>query len=214
MSDPSTQDAEEFEPIVDSQADADNAQLWVISYSDFITILMIFFLMLFAHRVWEKKVAWEAERVTRLRAAQESQKGMVQRLARLSHVDVTAERINIRLPDALLFDAGQTDLRPDARVLLRDLAPDLATFDGKIVVEGHTDNLPPGGKSRYKTNYEISVARSFSVIQCLTGAGVPPEKLSARGYGEFRPRADNETPMGRAANRRIEMVLLNPRRKT
>ena len=81
----------------------DLTQLWVVSYSDFMTILMIFFLMLFAHRVWEKKVSWEERRVQQLRAAQEAQGGMVQRLSKLASIDVKAERIDIQLPDALLF---------------------------------------------------------------------------------------------------------------
>ena len=108
-----------------------NGHLWVISYSDFMTILMIFFLMLFAHRVWEKKMSWEAERVSHLRAVQESQRGMVQRLSRLTTLDVAAERINIHLPDALLFDAGAADLRPSAQILLHALAPELRGFYGR-----------------------------------------------------------------------------------
>jgi chemotaxis protein MotB len=188
-----------------------NGHLWVISYSDFMTILMIFFLILFAHRVWEKKMSWEAERISHLRAAQETQRGMVQRLSRLTTLDVAAERINIHLPDALLFDAGDANLRPSATVLLRALAPELNAFTGEIIVEGHTDNRPPGAHARYATNWELSVARAFSVIRCLTETGVPGSKLSARGYGEYRPRASNETPTGQAANRRIEIVLINPK---
>jgi len=190
----------------------DNMHLWVISYSDFMTILMIFFLMLFAHRVWDKKMAWEAAKVSQLRAVQEAQRGMVQRLSRLTSLDVSAQRINIHLPDALLFDAGHADLRVSAEILLRNLAPELAAFPGDMIVEGHTDDIPPGPRARYATNWELSVARSFSVIRCLTEAGVPGEKLSARGYGEYRPRAANDNPIGRAANRRIEIVLLNPKK--
>ena len=122
------------------------------------------------------------------------------------------QRINIHLPDALLFDAGQAGLRASAETLLRELGPELAAFEGDIIVEGHTDDLPPGARAKYVTNWELSVARSFSVIHCLTGAGVPAAKLSARGYGEYRPRAVNDNPIGRAANRRIEIVLVNPKK--
>jgi chemotaxis protein MotB len=199
-------------PEYDRRNDIDNAHLWVISYSDFMTILMIFFLMLFAHRVWEKKMSWEAKRVANMRAIQESQRGMVQRLSRLTSLDVSAQRINIHLPDALLYDAGHADLRHSASELLRHLAPELLAFQGDIIVEGHTDDLPPGPHALYKTNWELSVARSFSVIRCLTDAGVPGEKLTARGYGEYRPRAANDNEIGRAANRRIEIVLVNPKK--
>jgi chemotaxis protein MotB len=184
--------------------------LWVISYSDFMTILMIFFLVLFAHRVWAKKVFWEDQRVAQLRAAQESQKGMVQRLTRLASVEVAAERIDIHLPDALLFESGRADLKGSAGNLLAQISPDLAGFKGEIVVEGHTDDQPLGARSRFKSNWELSVARAFSVIQSLTQNGVDPQHLSARGYGAYRPRAPNDSPDHRAENRRIEIILLNP----
>lgn len=199
-------------PALDEEREHEKTHLWVVSYSDFMTILMIFFLMCFAHRVWEKKGAWEAEKVARIRAAQETQKGMVQRLTRLADVEVQAERINIHLPDALLFDGGRADLRESAQQLLTDLVPELHSFTGEIVVEGHTDDLPLGSKARYTSNWELSVARAFSVIRWLTDKGVEPAKVSARGYGPYRPRAKNDTPEGRAENRRIEIVLLNPKK--
>ncbi|MFA5976575.1 MAG: flagellar motor protein MotB [Elusimicrobiota bacterium] len=189
--------------------ETDMTQLWVVSYSDFMTILMIFFLVLFAHRVWQKKVSWETEKVRQMRAVRESQKGMIQRLTRLADVDVQAERIDINLPDALLFDAGRADLRDSARVMLHQLAPELTRFTGDIVVEGHTDNLAVGSHSPFQSNWELSVGRAFSVITCLVAQGVPPERLTARGYGEYRPRVLNDTPDHRAENRRIEIVLLN-----
>jgi chemotaxis protein MotB len=187
----------------------DSTHLWVIAYSDFMTILMIFFLMLFAHRVWAKKVFWETERVSQLRAMQEAQKGIVQRLTRLANVEVQAQRIDIHLPSALLFESGRAELKESASALLGDIGPDLASFKGEIVVEGHTDNLPLGKSSLFKSNWELSVARAFSVIRLLTQQGVDPERLSARGYGAYRPRAPNDTAEHRSENRRIEIVLMN-----
>jgi flagellar motor protein MotB len=177
------------------------------------TILMIFFLMLFAHRVWAKKVLWEVEKQERQRAAHETQKGMVQRLNRLTHVDVQAERIDIHLPDALLFESGKADLRDSAKELISQLAPEVRAFNGEIVVEGHTDNQALGPRAHFHSNWELSVGRAFSVIRCLTDAGVDPTRISARGYGPYRPRAENDTPEHRAENRRIEIILLNPSSK-
>lgn len=200
------------EPFEGEGNEHEMTHLWVISYSDFMTILMIFFLMLFAHRVWEKRVSWEAEKVKQLRAAQEVQKGMIQRLTRMADVEVQSERINIHLPDALLFDAGRAGLRDSAKTLLARLVLELVHFNGDVVVEGHTDNQPVGSHSGFRSNWELSVARAFSVIQCFAEKGIPPERISARGYGEYRPRVLNDTPEHRAENRRIEIVLLNPRK--
>jgi flagellar motor protein MotB len=203
-------DPEELSAREDREQDL--TQLWVISYSDFMTILMIFFLMLFAHRVWEKKVSWEERRVQQLRAAQEAQSGMVQRLSKLATVDVQAERIDIQLPDALLFQSGRADLQDSARDLLSRLVPELGRFNGDIIVEGHTDDLPLGPHSPFKSNWELSVGRAFSVITYLTGKGVDPTKVSARGYGPYRPRVPNLSAENREMNRRIEIVLLNQRK--
>lgn len=203
-------DPEELTPRGENEQDV--TQLWVISYSDFMTILMIFFLMLFAHRVWEKKVSWEERRFQQLRAAQEAQSGMVQRLSKLASIDVKAERIDIQLPDALLFQSGHADLQESAKGLLSKLTPELNKFTGDIVVEGHTDDLPLGPHSPFKSNWELSVGRAFSVITFLTGQGVDPTKVSARGYGPYRPRVPNLSAENREMNRRIEIVLLNQRK--
>jgi chemotaxis protein MotB len=191
----------------------DATYLWVISYSDFMTILMIFFLMLFAYRVWSKEASWEAERVRLQELAREAQTGLVQRLSRMTSIDVKAQRINIHLPDALLFEPGHADLKDSAKNLLHEMSPELAHFKGDILVEGHTDNQPLGQHARYATNWELSVARAFSVIHYLTSHGVDPEHISARGYGPYRPRVSNDTPTHRAENRRIEIVLLTREKK-
>lgn len=199
--------------MIELEREGDATHLWIVSYSDFMTILMIFFMMLFAHRIWAKNVMWEAEKVARLRAVRESQKGMVQRLNRLVNVDVQAERIDIHLPDALLFESGKADLRESAKKLIAQLAPEIRDFNGDIVVEGHTDNQPLGEHAHFRSNWELSVGRAFSVIRCLTDEGIDPSHISARGYGPYRPRVENDTPEHRAENRRIEIILLNPAKK-
>jgi len=198
---------------MDNTHGEDTTHLWVISYSDFMTILMIFFLMLFAHRIWAKKVSWEERRILQLRAAQEAQVGMVQRLSKLAALDVQAQRIDIQLPDALLFSSGRANLQDSAKELLAKIAPELKNFNGDIVVEGHTDDLPLGPHSPFHTNWELSVARAFSVITFLTENGVSPTQISARGYGPYRPRVPNISPENREMNRRIEIVLLNPKKE-
>jgi len=198
-------------PLFDEEQAEEHAQLWIVSYSDFMTIMMIFFLMCFAHRVWAKKVFFEDKKIRQERALRESQAAMIQRLDRLASIEVQAERIDIHLPDSLLFDGGKSDLRTGAKILLAQIAPDMKSFSGELVVEGHTDDVPLGPRSRYKSNWELSVARAFSVIKFLEEEGVPAARMSARGFGEFRPRAPNISPENRADNRRIEIILMNPK---
>src|SRR5687768_15258052 len=145
------EELEESERLLDMDRghSEETSQLWIVSYSDFMTILMIFFLMCFAHRVWAKKVFFEDQKIRQEKAMREGQSSMIQRLDRLATVEVQAERIDIHLPDSLLFTGGRSDLRDGAKLLLAEIAPDLKSFTGDIVVEGHTDDVPLGPRARY-----------------------------------------------------------------
>ena len=82
--------------------------------------------------------------------------------------------------------------------------------DKAIRIEGHTDNVKIGGvlAQKYPTNWELSAARAVNVTRFLQAQGLNPEDLGAVAYGENKPVADNETPEGRAQNRRIEINLV------
>jgi chemotaxis protein MotB len=86
------------------------------------------------------------------------------------------------------------------------LKDNMAQFN--IGIEGHTDNIPIK-HSNWKSNWELSTARALSVLHYLEkNQGISPERLSAIGYGEYRPVASNETNEGRKQNRRVEIVIL------
>jgi len=110
----------------------------------------------------------------------------------------------------LLFDSGKAKIRPEAFSLLTKvsavLKENMARFD--VGIEGHTDNVPIKA-SGWKSNWELSTARALSVLHYLANdQGISPERLSAIGYGEYRPLASNESPDGRKQNRRVEIVIL------
>lgn len=110
----------------------------------------------------------------------------------------------------LLFDSGKAKIRPEAFSLLTKvsgiLKDNMAQFN--IGIEGHTDNVPIK-QSGWKSNWELSTARALSVLHYLAGdQGISPERLSAIGYGEYRPLESNETSDGRKQNRRVEIVIL------
>ncbi len=76
-----------------------------------------------------------------------------------------------------------------------------------IIAEGHTDNVPIHTQ-QYQSNWELSSARAFSVIYFFINKGIPPERLVAHGFGEYRPASSNEDDAGRAKNRRIEITVV------
>lgn len=115
----------------------------------------------------------------------------------------------ISLGEGGFFDSGSDQLKPEGRALLDSLAESLLAAENQIRVEGHTDNIPIHN-ARFPSNWELSTARATSIVSYLVGRyGFSPEKLSAAGYGEFRPIAPNDTPEGRARNRRVDIVVLN-----
>jgi len=117
-------------------------------------------------------------------------------------------RMLLELPNDVLFDSGRTDIKPAGRTTIADVAKVLRTMpDRKFQVAGHTDNVRIQS-ARFPSNWELSTARAVEVTRLLVDSGMDPKNLSAAGYGEFAPAESNDTPEGRAKNRRIEIALL------
>jgi chemotaxis protein MotB len=115
---------------------------------------------------------------------------------------------------SLLFPKGGYQLGPDGKKELDNLVPRLKGLqNAKIVVYGYTDNTPVGAELRRQgvvTNVDLSSRRADAVVNYLQSQGVDPTVMSAKGRGDTHPVASNDTPDGRAANRRIEIVLTGP----
>ncbi|MGI9286961.1 MAG: OmpA family protein, partial [Pseudomonadales bacterium] len=112
------------------------------------------------------------------------------------------EWLEIELDSNLLFGSGGAKLREEAKSPLKKVAEELSGSSYPMRIEGFTDNVPI--KSRlYASNWELSFARATAVLRYLSGQGVAPRRMSAIGYGEFYPLADNNTNEGRAQNRRV-----------
>ncbi len=123
-------------------------------------------------------------------------------------VTIKNGRIVIELPDKILFDSGRARLNTAGRQALTEVAGILTQFqDRRFQVEGHTDDKPISS-AIYPSNWELSAARALAVVHLLVEAGLSPENISAAGFGEFHPKADNATAEGRQLNRRIEIVML------
>ena len=129
-------------------------------------------------------------------------------LLKFTELKITNTKIKIIIPEPIVFKSGSAELLPEAKEWLHIIAELLRQEFDNIIVEGHTDNTPVGKYSRYKDNWELSVARANSVIEYLAEAEqINPERMSACGYAEYRPIASNATPEGRALNRRIEINM-------
>lgn len=113
-----------------------------------------------------------------------------------------AEWVEVEMKSNILFDSGSSRLSPEAIPILTEVAGALNTFSNPMQVEGFTDNKPIN-TIVFPSNWELSAARAASVVHLFSRLDVDPQRMAAVGYGEFRPKADNETAEGRAQNRRV-----------
>ncbi|MBI4800928.1 MAG: OmpA family protein [Elusimicrobia bacterium] len=204
--------------------------IWAITYGDLMSYLMIFFLILFSFsiartdkvksRKYEESLVniqkafggmADDKRVERARA-QELEDNVADKLKQsmadkqmssLVQIDSNERRVRLVLTEAVLFDSGRADLKDRAKEVLRPIAEELKKLPNEVLVEGHTDNVPIH-TGRYSTNWELSMARAYSVIEFLEETGMNTKKLAGIGYGENRAVADNTTNEGRAKNRLIK----------
>jgi chemotaxis protein MotB len=118
----------------------------------------------------------------------------------------------ISLREAGFFDSGSAVPKPEALTTLRQIAAKLGATPYDLRIEGHTDNLPIHN-AEFDSNWELSSARATRIaILILDMKAIPPDRISAAGYAEYHPVASNDTPEGRAKNRRVDLVVM-PRTK-
>ena len=115
--------------------------------------------------------------------------------------------LEVEINTNILFPSGDARLQLEAKPILDELAKILRDFENQIKVEGFTDNVPISNMI-YPSNWELSAARSASVVNLLMKQGIRPTRMAAIGYGEFHPVADNETADGRNKNRRVILAIL------
>ena len=215
---------------------ASSTSRWMIPYADLLTLLLGLFLVLYAWSVMPEKPEEQTESTqTKSRktvSKVQSTKGKVSKdaaksnpltkvpgikstiLAKLQaqkgiRVWEEARGTVISMNDSLLFPASEADVTDSTKKTLDQFANSLKAFPNPVRVEGHTDNSPiQGGK--YPSNWELSTARATNVVRYLINQhGIPPTRLTASGYGEFRPIAQNSTIEGKQKNRRVDIVILN-----
>jgi chemotaxis protein MotB len=205
--------------------------LWAVTYGDLMNYLMIFFLMLFSFsmtksdksssRKYEESLVniqrsfgGKADQKQLERAKAQENESKVENnlkqnaaLANLVQIQSNERKVKLVLTEGVLFSSGKADLKDPAKKVLAPIAAELKKVPNDIVIEGHTDNVPIKS-GRYTSNWELSMARAYSVLQYLQEQGISEKHLAGIGYGDTRPVADNATADGRARNRRIEISLM------
>ena len=125
-------------------------------------------------------------------------------------IKVKWQEVVVTLKDQIFFDSGSDRIHPAVISVIEDLGDLVMEFPYRIEIRGHADSRPIRS-GRFRSNWELSVARAMSVLKVLAEKKmIPPERLQAAGFGEYSPVATNATELGRAANRRVEIVFLLP----
>lgn len=226
---------------------AENSERWLVSYSDFMTLLMVFFVVLYSmSNVNQKKYQQLANSMgsvfsgaatalgigedsgtssddtgepkplvqtedEKLKGVEKQVNDVLNELGLEDSVSTSIEErgLVISFNDSIFFDSAKADIKEDMKDKLISVSKVLNKIDNYIRVEGHTDNLPI--KDNYfNSNWQLSSVRASNVVELLINYGeTSPSRLSAVGYGEYRPISDNNTQEGRAKNRRVDILILN-----
>ena len=187
---------------------------WVVSYADLVTMLLALFMVLFAI----------SQNISKHQAKIISENAIIEQVEQLEELkvlfnEIIAKNENIkylqdgrglilRLNNSILFDAGSADIKKDAIVTIDEIIDTIAKIDNNIIVEGHTDSTPIKN-NKFPSNWELSTARATNIIAYMIKTKkIEPKRLSAVGYGEYMPVADNTSNEGRLLNRRVDIIIL------
>ena len=190
---------------------------WIVPYADLVTLLLGLFVVLYASSDIEraKQIASmfrESESTVEVESPDdfpsESEEAPTIKTELLSQVTLreTKNKRIYSLDGAAFFQPGKSEISDASKREIQKLAAILRDSVGEITVEGHTDSTPISN-SQYRSNWELSTARASSVLAVLINSDISPERLSASGYGGFRPVASNDSPENRKKNRRVDIVV-------
>ncbi|MDE4542498.1 MULTISPECIES: flagellar motor protein MotB [unclassified Thermoanaerobacterium] len=220
----------------------ENSERWLLTYSDMITLLMIFFIVLYTiSTVNSQKFQQIAASLgktfdgTNYVIGQQSGNSILDSIKTTgtngtndnsiaSQLDKLIKQYNLQnmvtykvdergfvisLNDTLLFDTGSADVKPEQKETLIKIGNILKSMPNYIRVEGYTDNVPINN-NQFHSNWELSVIRATNVVEILVNdVKMDPAKISAVGYGEYRPIVPNDSDKNRQLNRRVDIVIMN-----
>lgn len=193
---------------------------WLTTFADMMTLLMTFFVLLFAMSTLDpvkleqfgdstrdenkKKV----KKVSLSQINKEVKKLVVeQELQSQVKVSMDARGVTLGIASDLAFGSGTATLSGSIKSFLVKLVSTMDKATYAIAVEGHTDN-DPIRSSQFPSNWELSAARASAVIRYLTSQGIAADKFRAIGFGDTVPLVANDTPANKAKNRRVDITFL------
>lgn len=216
----------------------ENVERWMVSYADFVTLLFCFFTAMYAISnvdsgklgkfVESMKAAFNNEE-TRTNAisviegvqifipadvnVESDVRNILGTVIKASKGSINVKRetrgVVISVADKYFYETGKADLKENARELLDKIASALKQNSNMIRIEGHTDNVPIHN-GNFLSNWELSAYRAINVAKYLLDThNIEAGRVSTIGYAEYKPVASNDTPEGRAKNRRVDIVILS-----
>jgi len=207
---------------------SENAQRdrWMISYMDVLTILLIFFVAIAAQSLQRlqpepAQAAVQAKQgpiqpvnppsTPAMPAAAETSQTLLQAQRSLEKhgLDLRLEPrgLVISLPQAILFPSGEDRISPQALPVMARIADVLRDIPNDVSLIGHADAVPIHNR-HFKSNWDLSMARSLRILELLSSRyGISEARLHIGSYGPYRPMSPNDTALGRARNRRVEIVI-------
>lgn len=148
----------------------------------------------------EKAIADQYEKI-RMNLSNEISEG-------LAEVERDGDKIIVRLAEKGSFRSGFANLQPSFKPLLNKVGQSIKNSTGMITIEGHTDNVPMAFSERFRSNWDLSAARSAAVADyLLDNTAVADGRVTVTGYADTKPLTSNDSPQGRAKNRRIEVII-------
>ena len=217
--------------------DNEHPNRWLISYADFITLLFAFFVVMYAISSINQQKYYALNSSLNAAFSNKSQvltKNLVGNKPpmeeRLSEAEMVAiadamarqlspfimdgkvrviqnkQELRVDIHESLLFESGNTKLSYDAIAILGKVAQVLSTQNNRVVIEAHTDNVPVNDP-QYASNWSFSAARASKIVEALNETGIAANRLNASGSAASHPIEENTSPLGRARNRRISIVI-------
>ncbi len=193
---------------------------WIYTYGDMVTLLLCFFILLWAmsHTETEKFKAVAASfkggppaspfQFTGMPTFMESIQSSLKKsdVSEVTDITVDDAGITVSFTDSVMFERGSGVPTQEGEEIIEKFSRILHAVPNRIIIEGHTDDVPVSGR-QYPSNWELSSARASAVARLLEQFGIKQKRISVTGYASTKPKVANDTPELRRLNRRIDIMV-------